>query len=380
MAKRTIQSPGVEINEIDLSLRLPSPAGTTIYTAGFADQGPTDEVVGVSSFSEFEQIYGTPKTPAERYFYYTVKAAFNSNGTILVNRLPYGSDSGEGFGSTVALLAYPAATVTQTTGVFPDYGFALQTSFDTSSVVGLSSTTYLIGAPTQFNITKADYLKLLNGTLFTWSPISSANNTGVFTGLSALSSAAIIIVNKAQTVIDNRYIGYYTALADNTNINPASNYDAILNAFTVTQSAANTGLPSANFTKIPQSRLLFGLSATPAGGANPAVGSISQIMEEKIVGYNISTREFDDTLNLGIFKLRQSVFSPDANQLDYVLEESFNRSIGASRQINSATGGAPINFFLGNAGDQSRNVDILVNPYIADAFTGVQLNSDGSPK
>jgi hypothetical protein len=385
MAKRTIQSPGVEIKEIDLSLRLPSPAGTTIYATGFADQGPTDEVVGVSSFPEFEQIYGTPKTPAERYFYYTVKAAFNSTGRVLVNRLPYGLSAGTGFGPTVSLLAFPGATVTRTafsavTGAAVDYGYNPVTTFDTSSVANLSSTTYLIGAPTQFNITTAEYLRLLNGTLFTWSPVCSANNNGIFTGLSTLSSAALIIVNKAQTVIDGRYTGYYTALADNTNINPASDYDGTLNAFTVTQSAPIAGLAAANFTKIPQSRLLFALSATAGSGTNPAVGSISQIMEEKIVGYNTGTREFDDTLNLGIFKLRQSVFSPDANQLDYVLEESFNGSIGANRQINSETGGAPVNFYIGNAGDSSRNVDILVNPYIADAFIGVQLNSDGSPK
>lgn len=382
MAKRTIQSPGVEIKEIDLSLRLPSPAGTTIYMTGFSDQGPTDEVVKVSSLSEFEQIYGTPKNPAERYFYYTVKAAFNSNGSILVNRLPYGPDTGEGFGSTISVLAFPAQTVTQSTSsaTTGENGFTVQTSFDTSSVANLSSTTYTIGAPTQFNITKSDYLKLLNGTLFTWSATCSANATGTFASVSALSSAALIIINKAQTVIDGRFTGYYTALADNTNINPASNYDGILNAYTVTQSAPSTGLTTANFTKVPQSRLLFALSATSANGSNPAVNSISQVMEEKLVGYNTGTREFDDTLNLGIFKLRQSVFSTDANQLDYVLEEGYNGSIGASRQINNENGGAPINFFLGNVGDKSRNVDILVNPYISDAFTGVQLNTDGTPK
>ena len=382
MAKRTIQSPGVEIKEIDLSLRLPSPAGTTIYTTGFADQGPTDEVVGVSSLSEFEQIYGTPKTAAERYFYYTVKAAFNSNGNLLVNRLPYGSDTGEGFGSTIAVLAYPAATVVQSTssGSTGEYGYTNLSSFDTSSVIGLSSTAYFIGAPTQFNITKAQYLSLLNGTLFTWSPICSAGKISAFTSLESLSAAAIIVVNKSQTIIDGRYTGYYTALADNTNINPESNFDAIRAAYTVTQTALSTGLAAADFTKVPQSRLLFALSATAASGSNPAVNSISQIMEEKIVGYNTGIREYDDTLNLGIFKLRQSIFSPDANQLDYVLEEGFNGAIGTSRQINNENGGAPINFFLGNAGDKSRNVDILVNPYIADAFTGVQLNPDGTPK
>ena len=42
MAKRTIQSPGVEIGEVDISLRVPTPAGTTVYITGYADQGPID--------------------------------------------------------------------------------------------------------------------------------------------------------------------------------------------------------------------------------------------------------------------------------------------------------------------------------------------------
>ena len=107
MAKRTIQSPGVEIRESDLSLRT-AQTGTTTYVAGFASEGPTDEVVGLGNISEFENIFGTPKTAAERYFYHTTRATLNSSGSVLVNRLPYGADSGQGFGSKISVLAYPA--------------------------------------------------------------------------------------------------------------------------------------------------------------------------------------------------------------------------------------------------------------------------------
>ena len=65
---RTIQSPGVEINEVDLSLRPVIPTGTTVLIPGFAAQGPTDEVFEVTSFSEFETVYGKPTNAAERYF------------------------------------------------------------------------------------------------------------------------------------------------------------------------------------------------------------------------------------------------------------------------------------------------------------------------
>lgn len=57
MAARTIASPGVQINEIDLSL-ISRPTGeTNVFLTGFADQGPTDEIINVTSLSEYEQIF-----------------------------------------------------------------------------------------------------------------------------------------------------------------------------------------------------------------------------------------------------------------------------------------------------------------------------------
>lgn len=94
---RTIQSPGVEINEIDLSLRPDLPVGTNILIPGFAPAGPVDEVLQVASLSEFEQMYGLPSNATERYFYHTVRAAFQSPGNIYVTRLPYGADRGSNF-------------------------------------------------------------------------------------------------------------------------------------------------------------------------------------------------------------------------------------------------------------------------------------------
>ena len=355
MAIRTINSPGVEIRERDLSLRVSTPAGTTVYITGYADQGPTDETVSISSIGEFEQIFGLPRTPAERYFYHSVKATLNSTANIIVNRIPYGSGSGEGFGSLYSVLGYPVSAVGSTT-------------LDTVSG------TYLIGRPTQFNITQQQYLDLIDGTLFsTWATTPGTS----FNGLNTLSAAGIIVINKAQTVIDGGYQGYYLGLADNTNINPASAYDAIRAVNSVSVSAASTGLTA--FTPVPSTRFDFAVSATPAFGTNPSRNSLSQIMEESITNYDISSRTFDDTLNLGVFKLKQSVFANDATTLSYALEEGYNGSIGYFRQINSENGGPAVNFFLENVENDSRNISILVNPYVSDYFRGLNLNSDGTP-
>ncbi len=360
MAKRTIQSPGVEIRESDLSLRT-TQTGTTTYVAGFASEGPTDEVIGLGNISEFEQVFGTPKTPAERYFYHTSRAALNSNGKLLVNRLPYGEGSGQGFGSKVSVLAYPAVVWDRTTT-------SIVASADTPEA------TYLLGAPTQFEMTDAEYLKYKNGELFEQSSTLKTS----FTGLTDLSGAALVVVNKGQTVVDGQFNGYYVGVSDNTNLNPATDFDAIVDVKTTTAAPGATGLSS--FTDVPAARFEFALTATPEFGDNPATNSISQVMEDRITGYDISDREFDDTLNIGVFKLRQSVFSKDANKLDYLLEEGYNGSVGAFRQRNAENGGAPVNFSLDTVNDQSRNIDVIVNPFIADAFNGVQLNADGTPK
>jgi hypothetical protein len=364
MARRTIQSPGVEIRESDLSLRT-AQTGTTTYIAGFASEGPTDEVIGLGNISEFEQIYGTPKTPAERYFYHTARAALNSSGSLLVNRLPYGGGNGAGFGTKIGVLAYPAIVADSADG-------ALSATYS-----GPSAPTYILGRPKQFSVTPDEYRKIKSGEIFAWGDrVAFASE---FKTLASLSSAAMLVFNKGQTTIDNQFNGYYIGIGDNSNINPARNFDAVIETFTVTGSAA-TAAGGATFTQIPTSRFEFQLSATPEDGTNPATNSISQVLEDRIVGYDIATREFDDTLNIGVFKLGPSTFSKEAGNLNYLLEEGYNGSIGAFRQRNSENGGAPINFSLETIEDESRNIDVVINPYISDRFTGINLNTDGTPK
>jgi len=377
MAKRMIQSPGVEINEIDLSLRLPTPAGTTIYATGFSDQGPVDEVIQISSINEFEQIYGLPNTPAERYFYHTVKACSQTQAKLLVNRLPYGPSTGDGFGSYISVLAYPAAVTRTDTATGTSY--TALTSFSDA----LSSTlTYFIGAPKQLNLTQTEYSQLLAGTLGGGTSIWGNNSTpSSFTGATTIaqviSSSAFIIVNKGQTTINNRGLGYYIGLADNTSINPASAYTSILETYTVATTGTAGGIAKAGLVKIPTARLDFTLSAEPGY----TQGSISQVLEEDITTYDIGTTFYDDTLNLGLFKLRESTYSnsSNSNALNYVLEERYNGAIGYDR-VRPSNDGRPVNFFLENVESNSRNIEILVNPFVSNVNTTVPLNADGSPK
>lgn len=363
MPKRTIQSPGVEINEIDLSLRPVINVPTTILIPGFAPQGPIDEILQPTSLSEFEQIYGKPTNAAERYFYHTVKACFQSQAEVLVSRMPYGSGSGVGFTDSFSALVYPVTS----------YNGAYEGTTATGGVGLSGANTYFLGQPTQIELNSSEYQSILNGSAFTnWKNIPtqfSFTSTGA-SKLTQLANAGMIVLNKAQTSINTKYEGYYVGMIDNTNLNPATQFDGISRVLSVDSQSESTY----NFLNVPRTRLNFSLSATEFGLGN----SVSEVMEN-VPTFDVSTRQFDDTLIVGLFKLRQSVFAPDVISLDYVLSESYVGSLDYWRQINSEAGGPPVTFYLGTREDDSPNMTVFINPYITNRNTQTWLNSAGNP-
>ena len=136
MSTRVITSPGVQINEVDLSLHVGTPAETKVLVMGYAPKGPTEELLNITSLDDLEQIYGTPTTAAERYFYTSVKnLTNNSNAQITAVRLPYGANLGEGYSNNYTALLYPlkpqieatwsqvmTANVNPETGVYSNQG------------------------------------------------------------------------------------------------------------------------------------------------------------------------------------------------------------------------------------------------------------------
>ena len=494
MAQRTITSPGVEIRETDLSLIAPQNIGTNFYITGFAQQGPLDEVLKITTKQELDRVFGTPTNSAERYFYYSISELLNSPGNVYASRLPYGADSGEGFGSKYSALVYPVRTVTNAndgntlsaysltlnysnnatanaltnssftfrtgSGILSSVGFdvasggtsgyspvpeivvavaaaatptavatAIKTAINGASFTGdgvdtvtsgagtvvipltgytpstgsfasspgtispydedvrdsftfapkteqvvsinldITSGTYVLGEPTHLELTESQYLSAVEGSGYDWS--STAGLKTDFNTVSDLSGAGLVILNKAQTTINSQFEGYYLGIADNTNINPDSNFDSIVNVKTVDAAAAST---LTGYTTVPKGVLQFSLSATPRGTSN----TVSEIMEN-LTDYNIDGREDDDVLNVGVFKLRKSIYANEAFKLDYVLEEGMVGSANYFRQQLNPTGGPNNPFFLETKDSSSRNVKLLVNPYVSNYFNGSDAMVDGKP-
>ena len=362
MAVRTINSPGVEIKERDQSEIAPQNVGTNVFLAGFASQGPVDEVLKISSRDELEAIYGTPTNSAERYFYHSIRELLDSPANIYTFRLPYGGGSGIGFGSEYSALVYPVQSY-----------FAPTSSVSTA--LDLSAAVYLLGEPVHVNLTETQYQDAIEGTLFNWG--STARLGTQLSAVSALGGAGVIVLNKAQTTINSQFEGYYVGLADNTNINPASNFNSIKSVKTLSVTSNYVGLSggTAAYTNIPNGTLQFNLTATPNG----ASGSVSQILEN-LTQYDIDGREDDDLLNVAVFKLRKSVYATEAFKLDYVLEDAIVGSIDTFRTQLNPTGGPAVPFFLESQDTNSRNIESLVNPYISNRFTQSSLNSSGIPQ
>jgi hypothetical protein len=370
---RTIQSPGVEINEIDLSLRPNIPAGTSILVPGFADKGPTDEVIQVTSLSEFEQIYGLPTTPAERYFYHSVRPLFNSPANILAYRLPYGEETGAGFGNTYGALAYPAVGIGLSgAGVTLDT-YTQPTSTNSNGDIVNVPGVYVLGKPYHMELTQEQYFQVLRQDEFNWTNDLAANPDS-FTNI---GNAAAIVLNKGQTTVNSRFEGYYIGLADNTNLNDATDFDAVITAESVSTSASVTS----NYLRLPSQRLNFTLS-----GANDATtntfgqesDSISEIMEN-LTDFDITTSKYDDVLSVGLFKLRQSVFAADVIKLDYILSENYVGSFDFHRQQQSQQGGAPLSFFLGFREDESPNISVMINDNLSHRNGDTWLDLNGDP-
>ena len=353
---RTIQSPGVEINEIDLTLRPVTIEGTSVFIAGFSNQGPIDEVLQPTSISEFEQIYGTPTNSAERYFYHTVRNVVNSSpARLLVTRLPYGNNKGEGFESwRYSALAYPVKALSAS-----PTGATIGTNLSAAQ-------TYFIGKPTHLELSSEEYQSIIEGN------INWTNNPTVSSGITCakLGDSAIIVLNKSQTTINNKFEGYYVGFADNGNFNPATPFDSILSVEGIQSSVTSIS----NYIKVPSTRLNFTLSATKFGDGR----SISEVMEN-LSQFDISDRSFQDSASMAVFKLRQSIFTPDTISLDYVLTENYTGSFDYHRQVGDQNGGAARTFNLARIAEDSANITVIVNPYLSNRFQNTWLDDNGIP-
>ena len=457
MSRRTIHSPGVEIREIYLTQRPAEAVGTSVFIAGFSNQGPTDEIFNVGTFAEFQEIYGTPTNSAERYFYHSTKQVFDSDANVYVSRLPYGSSTGD---YNYSALVYPVVGVrtASITGLTTDGLLALSCSTDsaqtelvTSDEVGIeiiykdennelnyvtsnssgwvkcddddtmlsaaaipsglspltatsntivaghayasndslsgftggtatagslsASNYYVIGSPQLVELDRDEYNELNEGQL-TWSTTGGYADGAcdtTFTGNKAvLNDAGIIVLNKSSAVTNEALEGYYVGISDNSHSNPATDFDAVKAIYTTTSTGDKT---LSDFVSVPTSRFGFALSAEASQDKDSASRSL-----EDLSSFELGP-EFIDSINLGIFKIRNTPFNKSDVELTTFLAEKHTGSLNSARKIQNQNGGSKVPFFLGSIEDNSANIKVLVNDNISVDNTDTEWTAaGGAPK
>ena len=364
---RTIDSPGVEINEVDLTLRTNTPVGTKVLLQGFASQGPTNELLLISSKQDLDNIYfggadAGPTNAAERYFYHTAAEVLNSPATLYTTRLPYGSGAGVGFDGEYTALCY-SMTNTVTGTLFQNA---------TSTVTGTlfqNATSLNISAPVIVPLTESDYEDLIANNI-TW-----ATTTGqTVTGIGNIGNAGMIIVNKGKTTIDEKQEGYYVVVADNSTMK-----DNALRGYTSIQSVksfsgANTG---AIYTTTALASSVLGFTLSGDAYSN---GTISEIVETAFP-YDFSDSSFDDSIIVYLFRLRTSQYADDANKLYFTPVERYAGGLEATDLRTDAVTKATESFFIANkVNEDSAYLKMFVNPSISELGTVATVETVSTTK
>lgn len=382
---RTINSPGIQITETDLSL-IQNPVftstRTTAFVPGFAAQGPTDEVLNITSILELESIYGLPESPAEKYFYHTCKEILRSPANLLTTRLPYGSGAGAGFASQYSALLYPTASAgnsffigapTHISLNESTYNDLLNGNFTWGPYAGTSSTSSIVTVNSSVTVQVADhdttlaaitaidpspdtYSALFSGgeVTFTFQVTSTVTTAAVPTSgsyVGGILNAGIVVINHAQTTINENFEGYYISLTDNDEYGPASDFTAV--------SRIKSLISDNTFYTLPPSKLNFNLSATQAElGQN----SISEVIES-VPRFDFGDNFYKDSLILNVFKIRNSIYEPQI--LDFSLVESFIGSLDSSKKTIDGSGLQKSFFLESTVNNSSTNIKLLINPHLS---------------
>lgn len=342
---RTIQSPGVEIREKDLSLRIQNPTGTTLLIPGFASQGPTNEPILITTISEFERVFGQPGTMAEKYLYYSMKEAVTTSATVYTVRLPYGGEGGAGWSNSYNALFYPMSKN-------GDLGWNIL-------------------KPVNITLNLDQYTDLIRGN-YDWIPADAAATDVIDLSSSAPMfdvdedgkisiGAGFFILNTLQTSIDEIGQGYYVGISTNAAASATSpNFDSIQKLTSLNAVSADSLY--GNYFNVASDRLDFKLQATKLESER-GITSISETLEK--VGFSAyEGDQYKDHLSFGVYKIRSSISDP--NSLSLASTEQYLGSLDMNRKKASTTGGTLESAYIEDlVNNGSGSVKIYVNPDIS---------------
>ena len=310
---RTINSPGVEIKEYDLSETSSIQAGTNVLVQGFAPQGPTNELIQITTITELRDVYfggNGPTNAAERYFYHSCVEVLGTSGTLWAVRLPYGADTGDGFNGKYVALAFGGTSVSAASG----------------TTLTLNPSAFAVA------LTEEQYESIQEGALTYETPTSSISGVE---WADVLEHSAFFVVNKMQSDIDANYQGFYITIADQTPYVSLANDDqetayGAIDAIGYVGSTSDVTSASSIVTTsdLPSSTLGFSLT-----GEN----SLSYDMVNAPT-FSFDESEFQNCIAIGVHRMARYATSSDPSKLLYNKKEFITGSFDTdATRTNSIT-------------------------------------------
>lgn len=426
---RTINSPGIQLTEIDLSNYAQPTVGTNIFIAGFSSKGPIDEVSQITSMTELEEVYGKPSNTAEAYFYESCKQIVRSPGNLYCTRLPYGAGNGEGFANQYSALLFPATTAVEVTftavstvnvqtikivgdegieGVDFNAGIATSsytitqqfikeaqqdfsyTAESTKTVkenntnvqyLSLSTVTTNyqavqgkvkldIGEPRQITLSMSEYNDILNES-FEWD--SSVKNTNSFVepqfltyGVPTMQDVGFIVLNTSKSTNNEKAEGYYIAIADNANFGPDNVYDSIVGVKGL--SANNGSLKDELDASLP---VTYGQVEIPVSRFITALSSVSGDRTTSVSQILETVPKFDFSSpyyndSVVFSVMRVAPSNYQPSKLNISVVETYIGSFDKDKKTIADSGGVQRTFYIADVVNKySSRVRMLINPYIS---------------
>lgn len=216
---RTINHPGVEIREYDVSQYTPAVGGTTSLIMGFASKGEYCVPLEITSRNSFLSYFGTPSNEAERYFYYAADEIFSQGGRCIAAKIPYNNISKDVYlGNTYSVSVLSTINSFQTSAFNGDFTANNLSGYTEVHTITCSSNI------TPLSLTQIDSYRLGTGapTLGTFQIIDKTRET-----------LKTNILSKDST--SNEIIGYFPVVVTALNALPMQNL-LPLSAFTTNNS------------------------------------------------------------------------------------------------------------------------------------------------
>jgi len=167
--------------------------------------------------------------------------------------------------------------------------------------------------------------------------------------------------------------GYVLGISDSFDADPSSAFTSLQD---IKYSPAGTTVahPEHDSYSIPASRLNFDLTSTATDNKE----SLSRELETQGSDIELYQASFIDSISLGVYKLRQSLYTPEATTLDYTVPDGYVGSVNSFRKVQDRNGGPSRGFFVGDIEDNSTYIQVLVNPFISTTG-GDWTNEYGKP-